>query len=237
MPKRRKWRQFLSLASASLRSVISLRGDPKPEGSNARDGVQEATRKTYELAIAGFRNEIRCAADKALAAQPTKPMSNKILLVDDECSILEALSKVLGAEGYEVVLAENGEDAIEMIVSAPIDLVLLDLGLPVKDGWATLAWLARINPLLPVIIITGRSEQRALAEKAGADALMEKPLDVPLLLQTIRELLDEPLESRIRRTSDPAHGFRYAPCDSLLLREMLLKRLTTPYPCRGPENN
>jgi hypothetical protein len=66
---------------------------------------------------------------------------------------------------------------------------------------------------------------------------MEKPLDVPLLLQTIRELLDEPLESRVRRASDPARGFRYAPCDSLVLREMLLKRLTTSYPCRGPENN
>ena len=58
---------------------------------------------------------------------------------------------------------------------------------------------------------------------------MEKPLDVPLLLQTIRELLDEPLESRVRRASDPARGFRYAPCDSLVLREMLLKRLTTSY--------
>jgi DNA-binding response OmpR family regulator len=164
-------------------------------------------------------------------------MSKKILLVDDELSILEALSKVLGAEDYEVVLAENGQDAVEKIAAAPIDLVLLDLGLPVKDGWATLEWLARINPLLPVIIITGRSEQRTVAEKAGADALMEKPLDVPLLLQTIRELLDEPLESRIRRASDPAHGFRYAPCDSLLLREALLKKLTTSYPCRGPENN
>lgn len=217
--------------------MISLRGDPKPGGSNARDGVQEAMRNTYELAIAGFRNEIRCAADKALAAQPSKPMSKKILLVDDECSILEALSKVLGAESYEVVLAENGQDAVEKLASAPIDLVLLDLGLPVKDGWATLDWLARINPLLPVIIITGRSEQRTLAEKAGADALMEKPLDVPLLLQTIRELLDEPLESRNQRASDRAHGFRYAPCDSVLLREMLLKRLTTPYTWRGPENN
>ena len=164
-------------------------------------------------------------------------MSKKILLVDDECSILEALSKLLGAENYEVMLAENGKDAVEKLASAPIDLVLLDLGLPVKDGWAILEWLAKINPLLPVIIITGRSEQKTLAEKAGADALMEKPLDVPFLLQTVRELLDEPLESRVRRASDSARGFRYAPCDSVLLREALLKKLTTSYPCRGPENN
>jgi CheY-like chemotaxis protein len=224
-----------NLASASSRDVISLRGNPKPGQSNAGNGAQEATRKAYELANANSWNEIRLAVKKALAAQLSKPMSKKILLVDDEWSILEALSKVLGAEDYEVVLAENGQDAVEKIAAEPIDLILLDLGLPVKDGWATLEWLARINPLLPVIIITGRSEQRTLAEKAGAYALMEKPLDVPLLLQTIRDLLDEPLESRVRRASDPAHGFRHAHCDGVLLREGLLKRLTTSYPCRGPE--
>jgi two-component system, OmpR family, copper resistance phosphate regulon response regulator CusR len=164
-------------------------------------------------------------------------MRKKILLVDDESSILEALGKVLGAESYEVLLAEDGQDALEKLVAAPVDLVLLDLGLPVKDGWAILECLARFNPALPVIIITGRSEQKSLAQKAGAAALMEKPLDVPLLLQTIRELLCEPVESRLRRLSDPTHGFRYAPCDSVLLREALLKKLTTSYPCRGPQNN
>jgi DNA-binding response OmpR family regulator len=194
-------------------------------------------RKAYELASANSWNKIRCVANEALAGQLPKPMSKKILLVDDECSILEALSKVLGAENYEVVLAENGEDAVAMLAAGPIDLVLLDLGLPVKNGWATLQWLAEINPLLPVIIITGRSEQRTQAEKAGADALMEKPLDVPLLLQTIRELLDEPAESRVQRVKDSASRFRYMPCDDGLLRETLLKRLTTSYPCPRTENN
>ncbi|MHB8522869.1 MAG: response regulator [Limisphaerales bacterium] len=162
-------------------------------------------------------------------------MSKRILLVDDECSIREALSKILRGENYEVVLAENGEQAIERNGAGRIDLLLLDLNLPVKNGWATLEWLAEVNPLLPVIIITGRSEQRALAEKAGADALMEKPLDVPCLLQTIRELLDETMESRVRRASDRSSGFRYAPSDDQQFREMLLKRFTTPYSCLGYE--
>lgn len=156
-----------------------------------------------------------------------------ILLVDDECSIREALSKVLRAENYEVELAENGEEAVEKYVAEPIDLVLLDLNLPIKNGWATLKWLAEINPLLPVVVITGRSDQRALAEKAGADALMEKPLDVPCLLQTIRELLDESVESRVRHARDRASRFRYVSCDHELFREMLRERFTTPYPCPG----
>lgn len=150
--------------------------------------------------------------------------------MDDERSIRESLSKILRAENYEVVLAENDPEAIEKHGAGRVDLLILDLTTPVKNGWAALEWLAEIDPLSPVVIITGRSNQRAVAETAGADALMEKPLDVPLLLQTIRELMDEPMENRTRRASKRASGFRYGPCDGQLFREMLLKRLTTPYP-------
>ena len=94
----------------------------------------------------------------------------------------------------------------------------------------TLEWLAAVNPLLPVIIITGRSYQRALAETAGADTLMEKPLDVPLLLQTIRELMDEPMESRAQRARNRASGSRYMPSDNQPFDEMLLECCMTPSP-------
>jgi two-component system, OmpR family, copper resistance phosphate regulon response regulator CusR len=160
-------------------------------------------------------------------------MTNKILVLDDENSIRAALSKVLHAEDYEVVSAENGQEAIEKFGAEKIDLLLLDLGLPVKDGWGTFEWLAKVNPLLPVIIITGRHAQRELAERAGADALMEKPLNVPRLLQTIRELINEPLESRAQRAKNRKSGFRYVSCDHELFREMLRERYTTPYLCPG----
>lgn len=163
-------------------------------------------------------------------------MRKKILIVDDESSIRESLDKVLHAENYEVVSAENGQDAIEKFGAEKIDLLLLDLGLPVKDGWDTLKWLAEVNPLLPVIIITGRYQQRELAEKAGADALMDKPLNVPQLLEIIRELINEPMERRAQRASNRASGFRYVSCDNELFREMLTKKLTTPLQCQGMEN-
>ena len=158
-------------------------------------------------------------------------MTKRILVVDDERSIRESLCKVLQAESYELVCAENGQEAIEKFGQEKIDLLLLDLGLPVKDGWDTLKWLVEVNPLLPVVIITGRWQQRELAEKAGADALMDKPLNVPCLLQTIRELVNEPVERRAQRASQRASGFRYVPCDHELFREMLNERLTTPYRC------
>ena len=154
-------------------------------------------------------------------------------MVDDESSIREALSKVLHAENYEVVSAENGQEAVEKFKLEKIDLVLLDLGLPVKDGQTAMIWLAQVNPLLPVVIITGRSNQRELAEKLGADALMEKPLDVPRLLQTMRELMNEPIESRVRRAAQRPFGFRFVPCDNALFLEQLRERFTTPYLCPG----
>ena len=160
-------------------------------------------------------------------------MKKKILVVDDEGSIREALSKVLHAEDYEVVCAESGQEAIDKFGTGKIDLLLLDLGLPGEDGWATLEWLDWVNPFLPIVIITGRSNQREWAEKAGADALMEKPLDVPLLLQTIRELMDEPIDRRAQRASQRTSGFRYVPCDNQLFREMLRERFTAPYPFPG----
>ena len=160
-------------------------------------------------------------------------MTKRILLVDDDRSIRESLSKILRAENYEVVLGENGQEAIEKHGAELIDLLILDLNPDtsgVRNAWATLERLVGINPLLPVVIITGRSNQRALAETAGADALMEKPLDVPLLLQTIRELLTEPMESRAQRANNRVSRFRYGPCDNELFREKLLERLDTPYP-------
>src|SRR5437879_12023121 len=131
-------------------------------------------------------------------------MTKRILVVDDERSIRESLRKILRVENYEIVLAENGQEAIEKHGAERIDLLLLDLNMPVKNGWATLEWLAEVNPLLPVIIITARPNQRALAEKAGVDALMEKPLDVPLLLQTVRKLLHGSVDGRVQcdRTRD-----------------------------------
>lgn len=134
-------------------------------------------------------------------------MSGRILLVDDERPIREALGKVLHAENYEVVCAENGQEAIEKFAAGQIDLLLLDLSLPVKDGWAILEWLGWVHPLLPVIIITGQNNQGEWAEMAGADALMQKPLNVPHLLATIHELLDERMERRGQRMSRRSAGF------------------------------
>jgi len=126
-------------------------------------------------------------------------MSKKVLVVDDDTQIREALRKVLQVEGYEVAVAADGQEGIEQFQRVSPHLLLLDLNLPVKSGWDAFERLTSLNPLVPVIIITGQRNQAELAAQAGVGALFEKPLDVPLLLQTMRELLAEPPDTHLKR--------------------------------------
>ena len=138
-------------------------------------------------------------------------MKKRILLVDDDPAVRESLTHVLTGEGYDVVPAANGIEATDLAGSRLIDLVLLDLNLPKRDGWDTFELLTRQNPRLPVMIITARSNQLFPALAAGAGALMEKPLDFPKLLQTIRDLIAEPVEARLARLTGKPGEFHYLP--------------------------
>ena len=121
------------------------------------------------------------------------------MVLDDDEQIRQSLLKLLQKEDYEVVLAAEGTEALEKLERLTIDLLLLDLNLPNKSGWDVFERATSTNPLLPIIIITGREKQFKLAIGAGVGALMQKPLDVPLLLKTISELLLEPAEKRLKR--------------------------------------
>jgi DNA-binding response OmpR family regulator len=136
---------------------------------------------------------------------------NWILIVDDDSSVREMLTRVLAGEGYGVLSAGNGEEAVNIASRLRVDLALLDLNLPVQSGWDTFEKLVASDPGLPVIIITARSNQLFTALGAGVGALLEKPLDFPKLLQIIRELLAEPVESRLHRVAGRPDRFHYMP--------------------------
>jgi DNA-binding response OmpR family regulator len=136
-------------------------------------------------------------------------MKAKILLVDDDASVREMLTRVLVGEGYLVWAAANGTAALEIAAATKVDLVLLDLNLPGKSGWDTFERLTAENPLLAVIIITARSNQLFTALGAGVGVLLEKPLDFPKLLQTISRLLAEPAGSRLARMMGNRANFHH----------------------------
>jgi DNA-binding response OmpR family regulator len=136
-----------------------------------------------------------------------------ILLVDDDPTVRDSLNDVLVSEGYNVIQAENGQRALSAAKKSAIDLVLLDLNMPVKNGWDTFEQLTREHPLTPVIIATARPNQLFTAVNAGAGALFEKPMDIPGLLQTVRKLLAETTEQRLARLAGKKTDFHYRVAD------------------------
>ncbi len=117
-------------------------------------------------------------------------MSHTILLVDDDPAVREALHRVLLSENYAVVLACNGQEALDALTLNHVDLVLLDLNIPVVGGWAVLERMRANHWSPPAIVITAQPCQQGPALLAGATALMEKPLDLPLLLASMANLIN-----------------------------------------------
>jgi two-component system response regulator MprA len=115
----------------------------------------------------------------------------KILLADDDAGVRETLGRVLETEHYAVTLAKTGRDAAAKFFADLPDLVLLDLNMPDRDGWDVFGLMHQTHPLVPVVVITAMSQQSKRASECGIDALMEKPLNLPLLLATIADLLAE----------------------------------------------
>lgn len=139
-----------------------------------------------------------------------KAPHRRILLVDDDAGVRGSLSEVLVSEGYMVIPAHDGQQAIQLAASIEVDLVLLDLNMPHMNGWDTFEQLTREHPLLPIIIVTARPNQLFTAVGAGAGALMEKPLDIPTLLATICRLVAEPDEVRLARLAGRETKFYYS---------------------------
>jgi two-component system OmpR family response regulator len=139
-----------------------------------------------------------------------KPTLERILVVDDDDSVRNSLMEVLVLEGFSVPGAANGEEALAILEKEHIDLVMLDLNMPRLNGWDTFERLVERWPLLPIIIVTARPNQLFLAANCGAGALLEKPIDIPVMLSAIRTLLDESTSSRLARLAGRTDEFIYA---------------------------
>ena len=127
----------------------------------------------------------------------------RILVVDDEPEIRDFCAITLREAGHHVMLADNGQMALDIHKFAPQDLVLLDMFMPIKDGLETLTALRKAQPPPKIIAVsagwrvTGRRHPNETAPRdvldeardLGADAVMHKPFDPDDLVRTVRSLL------------------------------------------------
>ena len=119
-------------------------------------------------------------------------MFPSILIVDDEPSIVQSLKGLLTDEGFEVMTAPNGYEALKTIERESPDLVLLDIWMPGIDGIETLKEIKANNPFIQVIVITGHGnvETAVKATKLGAFDLIEKPLSIDKVIVGINNALN-----------------------------------------------
>ena len=119
-------------------------------------------------------------------------MKDAILVVDDEESICQSLKAILSDEGYQVLVAGSGEEAVKIVEEEMPQLVLLDIWLPGMDGLETLKAIKKINPEVLVIIMSGHGtiETAVRATKLGAFDFIEKPLSLDKIIILVNNAIN-----------------------------------------------
>jgi DNA-binding response OmpR family regulator len=112
-----------------------------------------------------------------------------VLVVDDEPGIRAVLAELLTDEGYRVVVAQDGADALRQIGDAMPDVVLLDLNMPKLNGWEVVERLRALAITLPIVIMTAGQSAAIEAARLGAAAALPKPFAIDDVLTTVERLV------------------------------------------------
>ena len=129
-------------------------------------------------------------------------MGSTILLVDDEKWVRDSSQRLLKESGYEVITAENGQRALDFLSKNPVDLILLDLKMPVMSGEEFLQALPPQHADVPVIVITGQGSLDIAVDcmRKGVYDFITKPFDIPQLLLSVERALEKRNLERKART-------------------------------------
>jgi diguanylate cyclase (GGDEF)-like protein len=143
-----------------------------------------------------LKRSVFSQADAAREAASGAPLRERILIVDDEPTTIQVLTRFLLREGYAVVTATNGEEALTQIQQSKPDLVLLDVTMPILDGLSVCRKLRQdyLTRSLPIILLTGRDtlNDRLSGIRVGIDDYITKPFD----LEEVKARLEGVLQRR-----------------------------------------
>ena len=126
-------------------------------------------------------------------------MSHKILVVDDDILVLEALEELLKSSGYEVRVAMRGQEALEILEEERFDLLILDVVMPKMTGFDVCCEVRKRDDTMSkvkIIMLTAKTDARSaeVRKECGCDLYLTKPIDPDRLMELIRNTLDNSLQ-------------------------------------------
>jgi DNA-binding response OmpR family regulator len=134
---------------------------------------------------------------------------SNLLLVEDDMAVRQSLTRVLTTENYKVFGASTCQEAVQLCSQNEIDVVLLDLNLDPEDGWEVFQQLRELRPDLPIFVTSGQPQRFAHSSAPCANGILEKPLDLPVLVGLLNHatrpgpLLRIPSQRKVSRAAVP----------------------------------
>ena len=121
-----------------------------------------------------------------------------ILVIDDEKTMQDLLKGIFDGAGAQSTLAESGADGFQCLMNAHFDIVLMDLHMPKMDGFECIKAIRQVDPIIPIIVITGYATQENIRNffKLGANDYFAKPFDMAQITKRADELIREKLDDR-----------------------------------------
>jgi PAS domain S-box-containing protein len=178
--------QGTGMGLSTVRGIVEQHGGLIKVNSTLGQGT------TFELYFPAIETK---QLDTTLAVQDLPRGSEKILFIDDEEMLANVWSQMLIEYGYQVTTMTDSREALKLFIANAdrFDLVITDQTMPEMTGKDLIEQLLKIKPALPTIICTGFSSKvsEEQAKELGASAFLMKPLDLPVLLQTVRQVLDK----------------------------------------------
>lgn len=112
---------------------------------------------------------------------------SRVLVVDDDSSILDTVTAILSGEGYQVMAAGGGREALALVRTWHPTLVLLDMRMPVMDGWAVARSLHESGSRVPIVVMTAAESARRWADEIGAAGHLAKPFTLDELMSCVEK--------------------------------------------------
>jgi two-component system, chemotaxis family, chemotaxis protein CheY len=131
------------------------------------------------------RGEDRAPVGTAQPRAGSDRQHDTVLVVDDDTSILDTVTSILTGEGYDVVSAATGEEALAAVARSQPLVILLDMRMPVMDGWAVARALRERGINVPIVVMTAAESAKRWADEVGAEGYLAKPFGLDDLLMAV----------------------------------------------------